>query len=285
MGSTCSRFGVRLAGVLLPGVLALLGGCAAGPGSVPYPAFMALEDVEYTFLAELPGIRAKRLSGDLRSGRFSALLYLPESWRWNTGAAPGKSVEIYVIAGEITLADLELTPGNHAYLPPGSTGLPLSTTDGAQILYFLDEGNPAGVIQTPLFMSRDVVPWQSAAGAVAGDGLEEKELRGDPGSGARTWLLRVPPGAELPWQQSSVALEGFLLSGEMSYSECVDGKAVTGNYVAGGYFRRPSGAVHGGPHSQSESGATWLLRRASAGTTRETPDCTAATSAFGAGAN
>lgn len=255
-------------------LLTLLG-CASGPRDVPYPAFMQVEDLEYTFLAEMPGIRAKRLSGDLKSGRFSALLYLPESWRWNTGAAPGKSVEIYVIQGEIMLADLSLKPGNHAYIPPGSLGMSLSTSDGAEILYFLDEASPEAVIQTPLFMSREVVPWAPAGETVLGGGLEEKELRGDPGSGARTWLLLVPPGAALPWQQASVALEGFLLSGEHRYSECVDGKPVTGSYSTGGYFKRSAGAVHGGPQSSTETGAVWLLRRAGEGATREVGGCSA----------
>lgn len=251
----------------------LLAACAAGPRDVPYPAFMQVEELDYTFLAELPGIRAKRLSGDLRSGRFSALLYLPESWRWNTGAAPGKSVEVYVISGQIMIADLSLAPGNHAYLPPGSMGMSLTTSDGADILYFVDEASPNAVIQTPLFMSREVVPWKPASGTVLGSGLEEKELRGDPGSGARTWLLQVPAGASIPWQQSSVALEGFLISGDYRESECVEGRAVTGSYAPGGYFRRSAGAIHGGPETGSEQGAVWLLRRASKGTTRELGGC------------
>lgn len=253
--------------------LLTLGACASGPQDVPYPAFMQVDELEYAFLAEMPGIRATRLSGDLRSGRFSAVLYLPESWRWNTGAAPGKSVEIYVIQGQIMLADLSLKPGNHAYIPPGSTGMSLSTDDGAQILYFLDEASPNAVIQTPLFMSREVVPWEPAGGTVLGGGLEEKELRDDPGSGARTWLLQVPPGATLPWQQSTAALEGFLLSGEHRHSECVEGKPVTGTYKTGGYFKRSAGAVHGGPQSGSKTGAVWLLRRASDGTTQEVAGC------------
>ena len=261
---------------VLAASLLLLAACASGPRDVPYPAFMQVDELEDTFLAEMPGIRATRLSGDLRSGRFSALLNLPESWRWNTGAAPGKSVEIYVLQGEIMLADLSLKPGNHAYIPPGSVGMSLSTGDGAQILYFLDEASPNAVIQTPLFMSREVVPWLPADGSILGSGLEEKELRGDPGSGARTWLLQVPPGATLPWQQASAALEGFLLSGEHRHSECVDGKPVTGTYATGGYFKRSAGAVHGGPQSGSETGAVWLLRRASEGTTREVGGCNAA---------
>ena len=265
------RSAMRLVPVM--SAVLLLGACAAGPRDVPYPAFMQVDALEHTFLAELPGIRAKRLSGDLRSGRFSALLYLPESWRWNTGAAPGKSVEVYVIAGEVMIADLSLAPGNHAYLPPGSTGMSLTTTDGAQLLYFLDEASAAAVIQTPLFMSREVVPWKPASGPLLGSGLQEKELRGDPGSGARTWLLEVPPGAGIPWQQSSTALEGFLITGDYRHSECVDGRPVTGTYAPGGYFKRPAGAVHGGPQSGSETGAVWLLRQASGGTTREVAGC------------
>ncbi len=257
--------------------LALItGGCATGAKNVPYPAFVQAEELEYVYLAEMPGIMAKRFSGDPRSGRFSALLYLPESWRWNTGASPGKSVEIYVIAGEITLADLTLLPGNHAYLPPGSMGLSMSTARGAQVLYFLDDASPNAIIQTPLFMSREVVPWQPVSHPAlgeAGAGLEVKDLRSDPGSGARTFLMQVPSGVTMPWLRSSVALEGFLLSGDYSHSECIDGKAVTGEYVPGGYFHRPAGAIHGGPEAGSRTGAVWLLREASRGTETTVVSC------------
>ena len=257
--------------------LALItGGCATGAKNVPYPAFFQAEELEYVYLAEMPGILAKRFSGDPRSGRFSALLYLPESWRWSTGASPGKSVEIYVIAGEITLADLTLLPGNHAYLPPGSMGLTMSTAGGAQVLYFLDDASPDAIIQTPLFMSREVVPWQPVSHPALGPtgaGLEVKELRSDPGSGARTFLMQVPRGVTMPWLQSSVALEGFLLSGDYSHSECVNGKAVSGEYAPGGYFHRPAGAIHGGPAAGSRTGAVWLLREASKGTETTVSAC------------
>lgn len=251
----------------------LISGCASSPRDVPYPAFMQASELDYVFLAELPGIRAKRLSGDLRSGRFSALLELPESWHWNTGAAPGKSVEIYVISGEIMLADLSLQAGNHAYLPPGSMGMSLSTAHGAEILYFLDEANPNAVIQTPLFMSREVVPWRPSVDDVANPGLEEKELRSDPGSGARTWMLKMSPGTELPWQRTTTATEAFLLAGEARLSECVNGEVVTGNYVPGGYFSRPAGAVHRGPPTGAETGAVWLMRRQAAGAPQPADGC------------
>jgi quercetin dioxygenase-like cupin family protein len=238
-------------------------GCASSTRSVPYPAFIQTEDLDGAFHAGLPGTRAKGLGGDPQSGRFSALLLLPEQWRWNTGAAPGKSVEIFVLLGEITLGDLSLRPGNYAYLPPGSTGLSMSTVSGAQVLYFLNDADPRAVIQTPLFMSRDVVPWQPLSDDAFDAGLQVKELRKDPGSGARTYLLKVEPGATLPWQKSSVVTEGFLLSGNYRHSECVNGKAITGEYSPGGYFQRPSGVVNGGPLAGSGEGAVWFVRTTS----------------------
>ena len=248
----------RVFALVLGGML--LGGCATGSRDLPYPAFIQAEDLDGAFHAGLPGTRAKGLSGDPQTGRFSALLLLPEQWRWNTGAAPGKSVEIFVLLGEVTLGDLQLRPGNYAYLPPGSTGLSMSTLNGAQVLYFLNDADPNSVIQTPLFMSRDVVPWEPLSADPIDAGLQVKELRADPGSGAKTYLLKIEPGATQPWRQSSVATEGFLLSGEYRHSECVEGEAVTGAYAPGGYFQRPAGSVNGGPEAGTEEGAVWFVR-------------------------
>jgi Domain of unknown function (DUF4437) len=245
---------------LLLSSLCLIGGCANAPRNVPYPAFIQVEELDGAFHAGLPGTRAKGMSGDPRTGRFSALLLLPEQWRWNTGAAPGKSVEIFVLAGAVMLGDLELRPGNYAWLPPGSTGLSMSSLGGAQLLYFLNDAAPDAVIQTPLFMSRDVVPWQPLSEEAMDAGLQVKELRHDPGSGQRTFLLKVEPGATQRWQKSSVKEEGFLLSGEHRHSECLNGKAITGEYTPGGYFERPAGVVNGGPLAGSSEGAIWFMR-------------------------
>ena len=238
----------------------LLAGCANAPRNLPYPAFIQAEELDGTFHAGLPGTRAKGLGGDPSTGRFSALLLLPEQWRWNTGAAPGKSVEIFVLAGEVILGDLALRPGNYAWLPPGSTGLSMSSLGGAQLLYFLNDAAPDAVIQTPLFMSREVVPWQPLTADAMDAGLQVKELRHDPGSGERTFLLKVEPGATQRWQKSSVKVEGFLLSGAYRHSECQAGKVITGDYTPGGYFERPAGVVNGGPLAGSSEGAVWFVR-------------------------
>lgn len=269
MQRSCSGRGLAVLAALA------VAGCAAGPENVPYPAFVQVGELNRAFIAELPGVEARRLSGDMRSGRFSALLALPDSYRWNTGAQPGKSVELYVLAGDLTLSDLELTEGNHAYLPPGSLGMTMQSRGGARLLYFVDDASPDAVIQTPLFMSREVVPWKPISDAPGDSGIEIKELRSDPGSGARTWLMKVEPGAGRGWRRAEVAMEGFLLAGDYRTSECVGGKPVRGEYRAGGYFRRPAGAVFGGPETATEAGAIWLMRTPGHGTSTPVDACPA----------
>lgn len=257
----------RRAGPALVCVAALVaGGCASSPSArVPYPAFVQAGELEPTFTAALPGTRATVLFADRRRGISTLLLELPPEWDWNAGGAPGKSIEVYVLQGEIALGELTLLAGNYAYLPPGSTALPMSSANGARLLYFLDEADPQAVIRTPLFMSRDVVPWQPVAGETAEAGPERKVLRRDSGSGAATYLLRVPPGPHPGWYAAAAQTEGFLLSGGDRLPECVAGTAVAGEYTPGGYFRRPAGAVSGGLQAASESGAVWLIRRAGPG--------------------
>lgn len=254
-----------IAVLLMLGTTLLVGACATAPADLPYPAFEQAQELEQSFIAALPGSRAKQLFVNSRSGRASLLLLLPADWTWNSGGAPGKTVEIYVLDGEIALGDLTLQQGNYAYLPPGSMALPMSTSSGARVLYFLDDADPHAVIRTPLFMSRDVVPWQPFSSDPLDAGLQTKILRDDPGSGARTWLLKVAPGATGRWYKSPVWTEGYLLSGTYRHSECKNGEAVTGEYEAGGYFRRPAGVVSGGPESGSDTGAVWLIRQPARG--------------------
>lgn len=232
--------------------------CASSPaGRLPYPAFIQADELETVFTAALPGTRAKPLFMDGRQGLSSLLLTLPADWEWNAGGAPGKSVEIYMLEGEIRLGDLTLQSGNYAYLPPGSTTLPMSTDAGARLLYFLDDADPQAVIRTPLFMSREVVPWQQVPGA-ADDTVQRKVLRSDPGSGATTALISFAPGARGSWRASSAPTEGFLLTGDFRVSVCVAGEALTGEYAPGGYFRSPAGAVI---ETGTERGAVWLIRQ------------------------
>jgi quercetin dioxygenase-like cupin family protein len=254
-------------------ILLLLTGCASGPPAVPYPAFIQADELPDVFIAALPGIRAKQFAGDPSSRRTSNRLQLPADWKGSTGASPGKSVELFVVSGEITLGSMVMRPGSYAYIPPGFTGSNISTSSGAVVLYFLDDPNPAAVIQTPLLLDSNLVDWRAASDEPEDFGYSVKELRLDPGSGARTWLLRIDPGATQGWHQASTTEEGYLLSGMHRHSECVEGEVATHDYMPGGYFARPPGAIHGGPEAKATATSVWYLRRMAKGAVRAVPAC------------
>jgi quercetin dioxygenase-like cupin family protein len=241
-------------------IVLLASGCLSGPPTVPYPAFIVVDELPDAFVAGLPGVRAKQLTGDEHTRRSGARIEIPPDWAFSSGASPGLSVEIFVLRGAIDVGEYPLTVGGYAYIPPGSTGLPLRSDNGATILYFLDNANEKSVIRTPLITNSSLVDWESPVFNLTGEGLSIKELRADPGSGARTWLLQLEPGSVQHWQYSSQAVEGYLLSGAVVGSECVAGKAATSEYLPGGYFHRPPGAIHGGPAATTLVGATWLMR-------------------------
>jgi len=238
-------------------------GCASGPTPPSYPAFIQSDDLPDVFMAGLPGIRAKQFAGDFRTRTTSNLVDLPADWHGTTGGSPGKSLEIFVLAGELRLADMTLGSGSYVYVPPGTLGFNMQTDSGAQILYFLDDVIEGAVIQTPLILDSSLVGWQPTDAI----GVFTKDLRADPGSGSRTWLMRVEPLAQISWQSSSVLREGFLVSGQYRDSECVDGVPYTETYFPGGYFQRPANSVSGGPEASALSEAMWFLRESAESTT------------------
>lgn len=239
----------------------ILAACASTAPEPPFPAFVQVDDLQDVFLASLPGVRAKPLAGDPGTRRRGNRIDLPPAWRGTSGGEPGRSMEIFVLSGDLSLADIRLGPGGYAFLPAGSLGFNLHSEDGARVLYFVHDDDPAAVIRAPILIDSNLLGWE----ATGTHGVTHKELRRDPGNGARTWLLRIAPGAALRWQSSSALREGYLVAGDYRHSECVLGEAVTGQYTAGGYFYRPGGVVNGGPDSGATAEATWLLREATGG--------------------
>jgi hypothetical protein len=249
----------------------LLTACASKPPEPPYPAFVEVGELDDVFLASLPGVRAKPLAGDPQTRRASNRIDLPEAWRGTSGGEPGRSMEIFVLEGDLSLADIKLGPGGYAFLPAGSLGFNLSTDQGARILYFVNDVDPESIIRSPILIDANLLEWE----ATGTPGIAIKELRKDPGNGARTWLLRIAPGSTQSWQSSSVLREGYLVDGDYWHSECVGGEVATGQYLSGGYFYRPGGAVNGGPDSRATTESTWLLREVTGGEVTEHDGCSA----------
>lgn len=250
--------GIRASLVVL---LLLNAGCATtGPPKLPYPAFVQTDDLATTFLATLPGVRARQFRSDIRTGAAGHRIDIPGDWTGSTGGAPGKALEVFVLSGEVRFSDFPLRAGGYAYVPPGSMGFRLESDNGARLLYFLDEIPASSVIRAPLLLDSELLPWRELS-----PGLYAKVLREDPGSGAKTWLQRIEPGVSLPWQASSTEREGYLVAGEYRHSECFGGEAATWHYEEGGYFRRPPGIIHGGPEARAASMSTWFLRETSEG--------------------
>ena len=171
----------------------------------------------------------------------------------------------------MTIADVELPRGGYAFLPAGSLGFNLRSDDGARILYFLNDVDPESVIRSPIIIDSGLLTWEGTATS----GVLVKELRKDPGSGAKTWMLKVVPGASLPWQKSSAVREGYLLAGNYQHSECVAGDVHTWQYAPGGYFYRPADTINGGPESAASSESIWLLREVREGRQEVVPACVA----------
>ncbi len=255
---------------VLLGISAIvIAACTGGPPELPYPAYVQVDELGDVFMASLPGVTAKQLSGDAMTRRTSNRIDLPKDWQGTSGGVPGRSMEIFIIAGELALADIVLESGGYAFLPAGSLGFNLNASDGARILYFVNDTDPEAVIRSPILINSELLPWQDTTTV----GISTKELRSDPGSGAKTWLLRVSSGAAPPWQSSSATREGYLLSGNQQYAECVNGEIEHGQYVAGGYFYRPADTINGGPDSLALRESIWVMRETEGSQIAIWPSC------------
>lgn len=242
----------------------------SGPIREPgFDGFIDVSRLDETTRPEFDAARVRVLSEDSRTGRGAYQLALPAGYAMRAFGVGRRSIEIFVLSGELRIGSDSLQRYDLARFPAGSGEPALASKDGAVALMFLDPPpNDAGVMQRqlergPLVTRFDATKWRPGVAAQAAGiklALEVQDLWLDADSGARTWLLRAGGDLAVPWERHSVIEEGYLLEGDYRLAECLDSGKVIGEYRAGGYFRRAAGIVHSGPDSGTAEGVLWLMR-------------------------
>ena len=255
----------RAAGTIAAALLALAAaGCASQEPPPPaFTGFIQAQTAPVEPWSPYPGVTARRLSADEFTGRSAIHLTVPLGWRWSGMINGAFSREWYVLEGRLQAGEQPLQGGDLLYVPPGARPPSLTAVRPAKLLIFTDPAHPASGLAQTFVASARALTWRP--GTVARDAgvpldLSVKDLKRDPGTGARTWLVKIGPGVEVPWESHSVVEEGYLLEGEYRLSECLPEGRKDGEYLPGGYFRRPANWVHSGPDSGTDGGAVWLMR-------------------------
>ena len=249
------------AAALLP--LLFLSACApVAPQIEPAVLFLQAQDVSLTTAEPHLALPARVLrrspDGALRAllvetaDRASTTLQLP----------PDRAVEIVVAHGALSV-DSEPLDRFDFLRAEGVAAMTLELQAGARLLVFFDDIRPRDEARVAIVRDDDThwVPGLAMREAGRDDvPLEILHYRNDARNGARSYLVRVQPGLTIPWERHTVAEEAYLLEGDFSIAECLDGQIERFDYREGGYFYRPPGIAHNGPDSGSRGGAIMLIR-------------------------
>jgi hypothetical protein len=234
-----------------------------------FVGFVQAEDLPAAPMAALAGALARTISSDAATGRAAYEVDFPAGFRFERGPGVPQSFELFVLRGQLYFGSDVLQRYDFAFVPPGTDWPRLESSTGARALVFLD---PASADMRVVEEQRkqgsyvahfDEARWKDATVARdAGHALDLKvqDLKKDPFTTARTWLVRGGASLKVPWERHSVVEEGYLLEGDYRLPECLPGHVVIGNYTPGGYFRRPPDIVHSGPESGTKTIAVWLMR-------------------------
>jgi hypothetical protein len=251
---------------------AILMGAAAAPAQAVDQAvfYRRAASLSPEPISELGALPARVLSRNRDTGRLALELTLaPRSRVPTAGALADRSVELVVVDGELRFGREQLKPRDFAYTPAGRARAALRTHGGARVLMFFDPA-PADVAMRDKL--RDIGSYVTrysegrwnpgSLSQLAGFDLklEIQHLKKDPLSGARTWLVRLNPPLNMPFEVHSVAEEAWVLAGRFSQPECMPDGLRSGVYEAGDYFYRPAGIPHSGPGAGPLEPTTFLMR-------------------------
>lgn len=211
------------------------------------------------------GLPAQVLRDNPTTGS-ALLLDIPSAWSSKRILQLDHALEIYVLAGDLTLDDQQFEAEDFLRVPAGGSVTVVASSEGARILLFADpllsSTNSESVEHQIVRRSKvDWIPGTAMRDAGRDDvPLEILHLQNHPDTGARTYLVRVKPGLTIPWEVHKVAEEAFVIEGDFTLAECLDGEEHVFEYLEGGYFYRPAGIAHNGPQSGSRSGVVMLIR-------------------------
>lgn len=241
----------------------------AGPDGQIFVGYLATPSLAYAPWARWPGVRAKLLSEDPRSGRLTVQAEFPAGWSLRRAPISVPSTEIIMLEGELEFGGDSLGKYDFAFVPPGTRAPSLKSRSGAHALVFFDPPAPDAAAvarqrERGHYVTHfDPQRWQPAslaksAGATAD--LRVMHLKKDPFTTARTWYVKLGAGMTVPWEVHSMVEEGYVMEGDYRLAECLPTRTVIGHYGQGGYFWRPGGIPHSGPQSGPEHGVIWLQR-------------------------
>jgi quercetin dioxygenase-like cupin family protein len=196
------------------------------------------------------------------TGESVAQLELPAGWALTWPPPRARTLEIFVLTGELTVAGATLTEWSYLHVPV-SVPLRLASSRGATILVYADLPQPTDGTQMRIVATTSA-DWRSGVIAARDTGrslaLEVRDLLNVPSTGQRTWLLRAGADLVLPFERHQTVEEGYIVHGRYRLIERLERGETVFDHEPGGYFWRPAGIVHGGPRSGSDGDFVMLLR-------------------------
>lgn len=195
---------------------------------------------------------ARILSKDM-SGPATRLVVIPAGWGSGVAGSFTADIALFVISGTISIR--HSTVGQHSYT---------SIREGALLPGIRCEETALALLMTaaPLRYDTTTGGALSAVSVVAAGDVAWEPREGLPGRFARplgsdaagdAWLAGAPSWTTEggPWVSHPTSEECFMLDGEMTVTELIDGAIQVYQYRPGSYVWRPAGAKHAGPGSWS----------------------------------
>ena len=240
----------------------LIASCKTTGPNVPYPAYVVpWTDLPDMFIAGLPGVRAKPLVGatsDATGGSFR--IDLPTSWQGTSGAAPDKSLEIFVIEGELSVADVRLKRGGYAYLPPGTLGFNLKSATGARSSLLPGRRRAIGGYPD--------APDTGEHGTRLGRHGHRRAVEERTALGSRQWCTQLAAKNRAGRGDSLGVVfrepRGLLPHRQVTrIPSASPASRAPIAYLPGMYLYRPGDSINGGPESVAETTSIWFFRELS----------------------